>query len=556
MNNEKNFNFDNVKPNHRSFKTKNINFQDKNDLINNEKKRQKINFAKKSNLFISLLTVSFVIFISFNLIITTTNVKTDYISRNEEVLNKRGKILDKNSEIVATSLETKDLYIDLKKSLNKRKLKESLIKIFNNKEPLFFEQIFKKNQYVLVKKDISLSEINKLKLLGDPAIKLHNSSKRVYPQHNIFSHITGLKTMSISSKLEKNQNKYLSYGKDLKLTVDLRIQNIVRDELLKSMDNYQANSALATVMNVNTGEILSMVSLPDFNPNYPKSILPKTENNLITEARYEMGSTLKIFNAAIAYESESNSQNEKFEISMGYQITNEKNIKDNHIKNSFLSFDDVFIKSSNVGSVKILESLGFDLQRKFFQKIGLTEKLNINGLNVVANKLPNSWNAHSKFISYGYGISLSPISLITAFSTLVNGGYKIQPKVISLNQIKTKKRILSAKTSDKINILIQKIVNQGTGKLAIVDGVPIGGKTGTSKKVEMGNYSEKKVITSFIGVFPANKPEFLTFVLFDEPKKNFIGASDNTGGNTAAPTFSRIVKKISPIINSNNYAKR
>ena len=112
MNNEQNFNFDNVKPNNKSFKTKNINFQDKNDLINNEKKRQKINFAKRSNLFISLLTVSFVIFISFNLIITTTNVKTDYNSINEEVLNKRGKILDKNSEIVATSLETKDLYID------------------------------------------------------------------------------------------------------------------------------------------------------------------------------------------------------------------------------------------------------------------------------------------------------------------------------------------------------------------------------------------------------------------------------------------------------------
>ena len=117
-------------------------------------------------------------------------------------------------------------------------------------------------------------------------------------------------------------------------------------------------------------------------------------------------------------------------------------------------------------------------------------------------------------------------------------------------------KILSDKTSNKINILIQKIVNQGTGKLALVDGVLVGGKTGTSKKVEMGNYSEKKVITSFIGVFPANKPEFLTFVLFDEPKKNFNGASENTGGNTAAPTFSKIVKKISPIINSNNYAKK
>ena len=147
-----------------------------------------------------------------------------------------------------------------------------------------------------------------------------------------------------------------------------------------------------------------------------------------------MGSTLKIFNAAIAYESDSSSQVQRFEISKGYQITNDKNIKDDHIKNSSLSFDEVFIKSSNVGSVKILESLGFDAQRNFFEKVGLMDKLDVDGLNIVSNKLPNSWSSHSKFISYGYGISLSPISLITSFCSLVNGGYKINPKVLKSNK--------------------------------------------------------------------------------------------------------------------------
>ena len=143
----------------------------------------------------------------------------------------------------------------------------------------------------------------------------------------------------------------------------------------------------------------------------------------------------KIFNAAIAYESDSSSQVQRFEISKGYQITNDKNIKDDHIKNSSLSFDEVFIKSSNVGSVKILESLGFDAQRNFFEKVGLMDNLDVDGLNIVSNKLPNSWNAHSKFISYGYGISLSPISLITSFCSLVNGGYKINPKVLKSDKI-------------------------------------------------------------------------------------------------------------------------
>ena len=187
----------------------------------------------------------------------------------------------------------------------------------------------------------------------------------------------GLKTNELISKIEKNMNKELVEGKNLKLTVDLRIQNIVREELYKSLIEYKAKAALAVVMNVKSGEIFSMVSLPDFNPNYPKSILPKTENNLNAEARYEMGSTLKIFNAAMVYESESEIQFNEFEISDGYQITNEKHILDDHINEKILNFDDVFVKSSNIGSVKILESFGPNKQKQFFKKVGLTENLNI-----------------------------------------------------------------------------------------------------------------------------------------------------------------------------------
>ena len=175
-------------------------------------------------------------------------------------------------------MDTKDLYLDIKKSLDKNKLRLNLSEIFSNKEKNFFEKVFQKNQYILIKKDLSLSEINKLELIGDPAIKLHNSSKRIYPQHNIFSHVAGIKTNSISSKLEKNQNNELSKGK-VQLTIDLRIQNIVREELLNSMIKYEAKSALATVMNVNNGsyylwflyQILILITLPQFY---------QTENNL------------------------------------------------------------------------------------------------------------------------------------------------------------------------------------------------------------------------------------------------------------------------------------
>ena len=548
-------NYDNVRPKANLLSSKKINFHDKKDLIKNVKREKSIRFSKKSNLIFFLLCISFSLFISFNILKVTYKEAVYPSAFQAKIKINRGKILDRNNEIIATSIDTNDLYVDIKKSLDKEKLKNFLSEIFEDKESAFFERIFNKEQYSLIKKDISPTELNKLKSVGDPAIKLHKSKKRVYPQHNIFSNLIGLKTNELISKIEKNMNKELVEGKNLKLTVDLRIQNIVREELYKSLIEYKAKAALAIVMNVKSGEIYSMVSLPDFNPNYPNSILPKTENNLNAEARYEMGSTLKIFNAAMVYESKSEIQFNEFEISDGYQITNEKHILDDHIDEKILNFDDVFVKSSNIGSVKILESFGPNKQKQFFKKVGLTENLEIEGLNVVSNRLPINWESHSKFISYGYGLSLSPISLITAFSSLVNGGYKIQPSLIK-NRINQKEvKVFSSETSKKINELIHKIVMDGTGKKAQVKGLLIGGKTGTSKKVEKGNYSEEKKITSFIGVFPANSPEFLTFVLFDEPQKNVANNKETTGGNTAAPTFSKIVKKISPIITKDNYSR-
>ncbi len=550
----KHINFDNVKPNDKFFSSKQLLFKDKTDLIRNAEKEKNLIFSKKINLFVFLLTISFASFVSFNLLKLSYKKEVSKIVSVDRFQTPRGKILDRNNEIIAASLDTKDLYIDVKNSLNKRKLEKELSDIFLEKSS-YLKKIFQKEQYSLIKKDISLSNLNKLKMIGDPAIKLHKSKKRIYPQHNIFSNLIGIKTPHLISKLEKNLNEVLSNGSDVRLTVDLRIQNIVRDELYKSLKYYNAKAALAMVMNVNNGEILAMVSLPDFNPNYPESILPKTEINLTSEARYEMGSTLKIFNAAIVYESKHDIEYQKFNISKGYQITSDKNIVDEHIKKDILNFEEIFIKSSNIGSVKILESLGADLQYKFFDKLGLTQKLKADGLKIVSNKLPNNWESHSKFISYGYGLSISPISLITAFSSMVNGGYKIKPTIVVNKKQSQKVKILSSDTSKKINKLIQKIVNEGTGKKAKVNGILVGGKTGTSKKVESGNYSEKKKVTSFIGVFPANYPEYLTFVLFDEPENNISGSNENTGGNTAAPTFSKIVKKVSPIISKSNYFK-
>ena len=534
-------------------KTVNVKFKDSNDIILEERKKKLISSANnKNNLFFYIVS-SFYIFI----IISLHNIffiKDNLNITKKQRISDRGKILDRNGEIIATNIKTKDLYLDTRKILDSTDLKKKLKEIFPQKNN-YFDKVFKKDQYIRIKQHLTSQEINSLRKIGDPAIKFHNSEKRIYLHHNLFSHITGFKSSEIKSKVERNFNQILENGKDVKLSVDLRVQTIVYDELLRSLEKFDANSAVTIVMDVNNGEIISMVSLPDFNPNHPEDIKAFTENNLATEARYEMGSTLKIFNAALAFENNMQLEEKQFLINEGYQITYDKLIEDKHIKDKIINFDDIFTKSSNVGSIQLIESIGIEKQKDFFIKMDFHNDLKINGLSTVKNKLPSDWNdLASKFISYGYGISISPISLVSVYCSLVNGGFKINPK-IHITDKSNKEKVLKSLTSQKVNNLLRKIVESGTGKNAKVNGLTVGGKTGTSRKLENGEYSEKKVITSFIGTFPINKPKYIAFVLFDEPRRNTKEFLENFGGNTAAPTFSRIVRKVSPILNKNNYLK-
>ena len=554
MNNSSDYIFENLKFRSEIFKTSKIQFKDENDLLLMAKNEKSVSYAKKIFLASFIIIIFFFVYIFFNLLNISFNNQYE-IEATKPIFKNRGKIVERNGVIIATNLPTYDLYIDTRKVLNKKILKEKIAKIFTEKTEKFINYVFSKNHYILIHNNLKQVEIDQLKKIGDPGISLQKSQKRIYPQHNLFSHSTGFmsKFYKPKSKLEKNLNNKLVDGENLQLTMDITVQTIVHEELNKGMEKYKANSALAIVMNVENGEILSMVSLPDFDPNYPEKIGKFSENNLVTEARYEMGSTLKIFNAALAFELESNFENKVFDVEFPYQITEDKKIKDEIKSEKELHFDDIFIKSSNVGSIKLIESIGFEKQRDFFKKLGVLDNIKLEGLKSVSNTVPKYWNdTASKFISFGYGISMSPLSLTSTFATLVNGGYKIQPTILKKKD-NPKTRILKEKTSSKVNDLLFKIVESGTGVKARVDGLSVGGKTGTSKKLINGYYSNKEIITSFIGIFPLENPKYLTFVLFDIPKNNFLNEPEYFGGNTAAPIFSNIVKRISPILMKENY---
>tara|TARA_X000000950_G_scaffold288829_1_gene407715 strand:+ start:3505 stop:5031 length:1527 start_codon:yes stop_codon:yes gene_type:complete len=500
----------------------------------------------------------FFLFLSFNIFnISVNQKKINYVNNSKSEIINRGKILDRNKNIISATIPTFDLYLDTKKIINIDNARKEIIKIYPEKEK-FLENIFKKKKYILIDKHLSNEQRIKINEIGEPGFIFHSSEKRVYPQKNLFAHTTGFlsKFGKSQSKLEKSYDKYLKSGKDLNLTLDLRIQNVVYEEIKKGKEIFNASSAVGLVLNVNNGEIISMVSLPDYDPNYPSKIKPFTENNLITNARYEMGSTLKMFNAAMAFEHNLVDVEKLYEIPNKYQLTKNYIVKDESNFINPITFEEIYTNSSNVGNIIVLEQIGINKQKTFFKKLGFEDKLDLKGINVINNNFPQkeNWNdILSKSISIGYGISISPLSLARSFASLVNGGKKINVKIIKSDKNKTI-RVISEDTSSKINNILKKIIETGTGKRAMVSKIEVGGKTGTAKKSKnkMG-YHDNKYITSFIGTFPIEKPKFLVFVLFDEPKDLSNKNRKFTGGTTAAPVFSKIVERIFPILKQINF---
>ena len=543
-----------------SNKKKNITLTDASALILSNKNQIFLEKGKNKFFIFFLSILIFFFIVIFNLYsLSLNNSPKNVSSFNKNPYLKRGKIIDRNEKIISATISTLDLYIDPIKIINSENTNKILKKIFPQKADVFFANLFIKNKYRLISTHLTKDQEYEIKKLGEPGLVFHKSEKRVYPHNNLFSQITGFMSrhQKPQSKLEKNYDYLLSQGKNLKLTVNSKIQNIVYQEIKQGMEKYNSKTSLGLLMDVTNGEIISMVSLPDFNPNHPSKIKAYTENNLVTNARFEMGSTLKMFNAAMAIENNSINKSDLFDVSEDYKLTNTYLVKDHKKLTKPINFNEVFIESSNIGSIKVLEKTGVEKQKKFFYNLGFNERVILKGLSSIENNLPNDseWDdVRSKSISYGYGISITPLSLVKIFSSLVNGGYKINPTIIFDEEL-YKERVLKKETSDEINNLLYEIVDLGTGKKASIKGLKIGGKTGTARKSkDKEGYYDNKIVTSFIGVFPVENPKYILFILFDDPK-NENSLLEYYGGNTAAPIFSKIVEKISPILMLKKYTE-
>ena len=534
-------------------------------------------FYQKNNskLNISFNRVSFIFFVFFIIFIIysihlihlgSRKTKTENIQQSSNKLY-RADIVDVNQKYLVKTINSIDIGISPSKIIDEKKLLLNLKYIFPKKDYYEIKNRIKKGKFFYFEKKISEENYEKLMQLGDKSIEPRDNLIRIYPQKNLFSHIIGQIDNDNNgiSGLEKSLDEKLkSTQEPVRLTVDKDIQYLIRNELIKFNDIFDTKGSAAILINVSNGEILSLVSLPDFDPNKRKKILDKNYINRATKGVYEFGSVFKTFTLAAAFdENIIEPQTEFIDLPKsltcaGFPIRE----YDNKIPTD-LTAEQILIRSGNIGSVKIGQKVGEAKFKSFLLKIGILDEIKFD-IEEVGRPIKFNWGkCPLATASFGHGITTTLLQLAKAYSIIVNGGYDIKPRLIKKNEKIKRKKILYDGVSKKILPILRKIVTSkdGTASLANVHGYEIGGKTGTAQKSINGVYSKKK-INSFVSVFPTSKPKFVLAVMLDEPKNNkdyiyhyrdgsnikYKGTPFNTAGWTTVEVTGQIVEKIGPIL--------
>lgn len=470
---------------------------------------------------------------------------------------KRADILDRNGEIIATSLPTVNLYANTKKIKNPEEVAEKLNYIFPDIEyEDLVKRLSRKSAFVYVKRNLSPSQQSQVNALGIPELEFENCEKRVYPHHNLFSHVLG--NTNVDNKGISGFEKYMderltSSTKPLQLSLDLGIQNTIREELEAGIKQFNADGAAAILMDVKSGQIVALISMPDFDPNESLKSDDRTMFNFATKGIYEAGSVFKVFNTALCLESGKIDINDKFDTTKPIYFGRHK-ISDPHGSHGWLTPEDILVESSNIGSVQEILRVGKKYQRQFLQEINLDKELSGFEITEKARPMFNSekrWNDDMMAtISYGYSVSATPLHIITAFSAIINGGIYRQPTLLYEPKDREEKRVVSEDTSEKMRSLLRAVVVRGTGKRANVEGYEVMGKTGTADKLApTGGYDRGKSMSTFISGFPASDPQYALLVVMDNPKASKETFGYTTAGWNAVPISKNIISAVAPQLN-------
>ena len=552
-------------------KNKNFNINQKSFYFEDylETNKKKI-FSQKNNFSHDRIYLLFFLFISliliFSIRIVHVSMSKIEIYDNFNSLNKfsvlRRDIVDRNGVLISRNVTSFHAAVNPKLIKNKDNF---LIKLRLNFPELPIKKIKKRlyqDKYFYLKKRINQIDKEKFWSLGEKGIIFEPFQSRIYTHANLFSHIVGQVDFDnygisgIEKFFDKDLKENEKINQPFKLTLDTNIQHLISKELNKALITFNATGGGALLMNVNTGEILSLVSLPDFDINERAAIIDKKYINRITKGVYELGSIFKTFTLAIALENkivkpDTIIKNIPRTIKCSnHEISDVKKFPEN------LSVEDILIRSSNVGTLLIARKIGEEKYKKFINNSNLLENSKIQ-LEEVGTPLKFNWDkCKLETVSYGHGITTTPLQAATVYASLVNGGKIIEPSLVKKNDKTKYETLISNETSKIINKILRKVVTQeeGTAKLANIEGYYVGGKTGTSQ-----NYNFKdENLNTFISIFPFQKPKYVLLIMFENPQvaKNLIydykgakiKAFRNEAGWNSVYVAGKIIEKIGPIL--------
>ena len=469
----------------------------------------------------------------------------------------RANITDRNGVVVATNLPTINLITHPHKITNPKAIALKLAEVFpENSYEHFLNILTRHSKFAYIKRNMSPQQQAMVNALGFPELEFEDSEIRVYPQKELLAHVLGntdIDGQGIAG-LEKSMNSRLnSSTKDLRLTIDLGVQYAVRDELIKAKEKFMAERATAIVMDINTSEIIALTSVPDYDLNKRDFHDKDIKFNFATLGVYEAGSVFKVFNTALGLDSGKIKINDKFDATKPLKMGWHK-ITDYRVPAKWLTVGETLIHSSNIASAQMALKVGKKLQIQFFKNMGFFDK--IENLEIYEKGRPlhrseRTWQEDTvATTAYGYGISVTPLHIITAFSSVLNGGIYTPPTLTQEAYGRKARRVISKQTSMDMRKLLRDVVIYGSGKNANIDGYDVAGKTGTANKLDKnGRYIKGKNITSFVSAFPITDPKYALMVIIDDPKPLKETYGFVTSGWNAVPTGGKIIARIAPQLN-------
>jgi cell division protein FtsI (penicillin-binding protein 3) len=470
-------------------------------------------------------------------------------ARGGTIQSERADIVDRNGVVMGTSVPVMSAFVNPHLLLDTQDAAKKIISALPEfKYAELKERLDADKSFVWIKRGMTPREYDLVNRLGIPGLEFQSEERRIYPQGSTGAHVVGYDSIDNSglAGTERYFDQQLQSGEPVQLSIDLRLQRMVEDELVHAVQKFSAIGAQAIVMDVTNGEILAMASLPTFDPNSAKTITNDALFNRATLGVYEQGSMFKIFNTSLALDSGKITLADKFDASQPIKIDRFTIHDDPDVPHRVLTVPEVFKFSSNIASAKMAVEVGSEAQRAFFDKIGFLKPVPTQLTETAAPLYPSHWaKINTMTIAFGHGISVTPLHVAMGAAAVVNGGILRSPSLIKRAAASDPgKRIIQAKTSLQLRQLLRLNVMEGTGRKAEIPGYEIGGKTGTAEKPSRGGYRQKALISSFVGMFPMSEPKFLVLVTLDEPHGLPETGGYATGGMVSAPSVKSIIENI------------